>query len=412
MKVLFINSVCGVGSTGKICCDLADKLTNEGNECKIAYGRRRVPIKYKKYAYKIGSYFDLFFHIIYTRLFDKHGLASKIATRKFIKWANSFNPDILWLHNIHGYFINYEILFNWIKNRPSMKVNWTLHDCWTFTGHCSHYVDVNCNKWMLNNNNNCINCPQSNEYPKSILFSYSNHNYLRKKKAFTNVKNLEIFTPSAWLQREVSFSFLKKYKVTVKRTIIDKNIFKFTNNNIKEKYDIVNKKLLLGVSNVWSNKKGLNDFLKLSTMLGQNYVIMLVGVNKKILKFIKNSLKKYYDLYYDNILENPNKNYKIMNYDYKVNENKCIKKGVENVFYELTGEKYNGIISPIYKIILIQNLTSNEELAKVYSACDCFINLTYEDTFPTVNLEAIACKAKVITYDVGGCSETIVDYSA
>lgn len=411
MRVLFVNTVCGIGSTGKICCELAENYTKDGHLCKIAYGRGVVPSKYDKYAYRIGNVFDIYFHVFVTRMFDKHGLASKKATYNFIKWADEFNPDVLWLHNIHGYYINYEILFTWIKTRPLMKVKWTLHDCWAFTGHCAHYISINCDKWIYKNKkNNCIKCPQLKEYPKSILFNCSNQNYKRKKSAFTNVKDLEIFTPSEWLRDEIGKSFLKNYKVTIKRNVIDNNVFNYINNNIKEEYNIFNKKLLLGVSNVWSNKKGLNDFLKLATMLGQNYVLMIVGVNKKISKYIKSELKCYYDSIRDYGLENPKSKFESLNYEYKLVGNRCVEKNVNAVFRELTGKEYNDKISPVYKIILIPNISSGEDLAKIYSASDCFLNLTYEDTYPTVNLEAIACKTKVITYDVGGCKETIIDY--
>ena len=139
MKVLFINSVCGIGSTGRICTDLAQQLEAEGNEVKIAYGRKgTVPEQFQKYAVRIGTDFDCKMHAIQTRLFDTHGFGSKHATKEFLKWAEEYKPDLVWLHNLHGYYINVEMLFDWIKKHPEMQVKWTLHDCWAFTGHCSY----------------------------------------------------------------------------------------------------------------------------------------------------------------------------------------------------------------------------------------------------------------------------------
>lgn len=408
MRILFVNSVCGVGSTGRICCELADKLTAEGNECKIAYGRGDVPAEYRKYAYKIGSFIDVYWHVLMTRLFDRHGLASKMATYKFIKWANDFNPDVLWLHNIHGYYINYEILFDWIKSRPNMQVKWTLHDCWAFTGHCSHYMYVKCKKWIYGKYTcNCEDCPQVTEYPKSYFISNSKNNYKRKLKSFLNVKNMEIIVPSNWLKCEVEESFLKEYNVHVKYNTIDTTVFKYTENDIKYKYGINDKILLLGVANVWSKKKGIDDFIKLSTMLGDNYVLMLIGIDKKMLRYLTKRLLNNFD-FVDNYMFIKKQDNNETKYQFKLDISLCVKQGVINIFENLTKEKYDNKFSLVNRIIVLSNISNKEELAKIYSATDCFINPTYEDNYPTVNLESIACGTKVITYDTGGSRETLI----
>ena len=181
MKILFINSVCGIGSTGKICAELAEKYEKEGHEVKIAYGRQEfVPDKYRKYAVRIGNDMSVKFHALKNRITDKHGLYSRKATREFLKWAEEYSPDLLWLHNIHGYYINYEMLFDWIKTRPQMQIKWTLHDCWSFTGHCSHFTVANCYKWKTQ----CEKCTQTKKYPTCYIFDNSKQNYLRKKSRF------------------------------------------------------------------------------------------------------------------------------------------------------------------------------------------------------------------------------------
>ncbi len=352
MKLLLINSVLGFGSTGRIVLDIAKEYEKNGYDVKAAYGQKRKVSKaieedVKKYGVRIGSDMDVYSHVFYTRLTDKHGLASKRATRAFLEWAEEYNPDILWLHNIHGYYINYELLFQWIKGRPGMKVKWTLHDCWAFTGHCSHFTYVKCDKWK----SSCHNCPQLDQYPKSIIDN-SEDNYTRKKTAFTGVTNMTIITPSYWLKDKVKESFLSEYSVEVKYNTINTDVFKPTPSTFRQDHHLFDKKIILGVASVWNERKGLDDFIKLSKMLdSEKYQIVLIGLNDKQLKDIEK-------------------------------------------------EKI--------KILGLPRTSSAIELAKIYTAADVFVNPTYEDTFPTVNMEAEACGTRVISYDTGGCKETIL----
>lgn len=343
MKVLMINSVCGIRSTGRICTDIAMELEAQGHEVKIAYGRELVPKQYQKYAIKIGSGIDQKFHAIRTRLMDEHGFGSKSATRSFLQWADEFNPDMVWLHNIHGYYINIEMLFAWIKTRPDMQVKWTLHDCWAFTGHCSHFTVAQCEQWKTH----CSHCLQRTRYPSSVIKDNSKENYKRKKAAFTGVKNLTLITPSQWLADLVKLSFLAEYPVEVHYNTIDTAVFKPTTSNFREKYNLQNKRMILGVASVWDERKGLDDFLKLSQMLDDHYTIVLVGVNTRQLKRLPNN------------------------------------------------------------ILGITRTNNTKELAEIYSAADVFVNLTYEDNYPTVNLEAQACGTPVITYRTGGSPESV-----
>ena len=343
MRVLFINAVCGTGSTGKICAELAEKYELDGCEVKIAYGRHAyVPEKYQKYAVRIGSDLDVKLHAVLTRLTDKHGLGSKKATKEFLEWAEEYSPDLLWLHNIHGYYINYEMLFAWIKKHPEMEVKWTLHDCWAFTGHCSHFSFVKCYQWK----SKCEKCVQKDSYPTSFVDNCKD-NFLRKKDTFTGVNNMTIITPSKWLADLVKESFLGDYPVEVIHNTINTNIFKQTPSDFRQRYGIENKKMILGVANVWEERKGFDDFIKLSAMLDERYVIVLVGLNDKQLK---------------NLPKN---------------------------------------------IIGIKRTNGQKELAEIYTAADVFVNPTYEDNYPTVNLEAQACGTPVITYRTGGSPESV-----
>ena len=289
MKILQINSVCGIRSTGRICTDLADILEQNGHECKIAYGREIVPEKYKKYAVRIGSDKDVKIHALESRLFDNAGFGSKKATEKFIKWVKEYNPDIIHLHNIHGYYINIEILFEYLAE-VDKPVVWTLHDCWAFTGHCAHYSYVKCCRWQ----NGCNNCPQKNRYPSSFLIDRSQRNWFKKKKLFTSVKNMTLVTPSKWLANEVKQSFLGKYPIKVIPNGIDLNFFKPTPSDFREKNGLVGKKVILGVASAWDFKKGLNDFVELSKILDDNYKIVLVGLSEKQKKKITREYFKDY----------------------------------------------------------------------------------------------------------------------
>lgn len=346
MKVLMINSVCGIRSTGRICTDIAEVLEKEGHDCKIAYGRETVPDKYKKYAVKIGTNFGVKLHAGLSRIFDRSGFYSKHATKKFIKWVKEYKPDIIHLHNLHGYFINIEILFDYLK-KANVPVIWTLHDCWAFTGHAAYCEAVACENWKTG----CNRCPQKMKYPSALLFDNSKSNYFRKKKNFTGVANLIIVTPSAWLAGLVKQSFLKDYFVRVIHNGIDLSVFKPTLSDFRERYGLIDKKIILGVASVWEERKGLNDFIKLSGAINEDYRIVLVGVSKEQFKILPAN------------------------------------------------------------IIGIERTNSSQELVEIYTAADVFLNLTYEDNYPTVNLEAQACGTPVITYRTGGSIENVSEWN-
>lgn len=342
MKVLMINSVCGIRSTGRICTDIAESLKNDGHICKIAYGRETVPDRYKEYAVRIGSDFSVKVHAGLSRIFDKSGFYSKHATQKFIKWVREYDPDIIHLHNLHGYYLNIKVLFDYLKSADK-PVIWTLHDCWAFTGHAAYCEAVGCEKWKTG----CNRCPQKTKYPAGLIFDNSKKNFSRKRKIFTGVKNLTVVTPSKWLADLVKQSFLSEYPVQVINNGIDLSIFKPTQGCFKEKYGLTDKKIILGVASVWEERKGFDDFIKLSEKLNEEYRIVLVGVSKEQIALLPKN------------------------------------------------------------ILGIERTNNATELAEIYTAADVFVNPTYEDNYPTVNLEAQACGTPVITYKTGGSIESV-----
>ncbi|MDY2957679.1 glycosyltransferase [Floccifex sp.] len=339
MKVLQINAV-PYGSTGKIMFSLADQIESEGGECLCTSGFTwKKP--HRDDFFQTSNIFEKELHTIQSYITGNLGGYSKVATKKLIKKIDEFKPDIVHLHNIHGWFVNYELLFAKLKE-INVPIVWTLHDCWSFTGQCPHFTMIGCNKWKTK----CENCQQFDSYPKTRK-DFSSQQFERKKDLFTSLNNLTIVTPSHWLEGLVKESFLNKYPIEVIHNGINLNIFKPTNSNFRQKYNLKNKYVLLGVSYEWNIKKGLDVFIELSKQLDEQFQIVLIGTDDEVDKQLPKN------------------------------------------------------------IISIHRTQNQEELAEIYTAADLFINPTREDNFPTVNMEAVACGTPVITFNTGGCLEII-----
>lgn len=340
MKVLQINSVCGIGSTGRIATDIHNILIEQGHESYIAYGRD-LP-KNCDTSIKIGSKLDNYKHVALTRIFDKHGFGSKKATQKFIEKVKELDPDIIHLHNIHGYYINIEVLFDYLK-KADKPVVWTLHDCWSFTGHCAHFDYVGCDKWKTG----CYDCPEKNSYPASVIIDNSKDNYIKKKELFTGIKNLTIVTPSKWLAGLVKQSYLREYPVEVINNGIDLDVFKPTQSDFRERFNLEDKFIILGVASTWDRRKGFGYFVELSKKIKNDEVIVLVGLSEKQKEVLPRN------------------------------------------------------------IIGFTRTNNVNELVEIYSAADVFVNPTLEEVMGLTNVEALACGTPVITFESGGSVECI-----
>ena len=277
MNILQINSVCGTGSTGRIASDLHSILVSKGYKSAIAYGRNYATNCSQ--TIRIGSKWSNYIHVVHTRIFDKHGFGSVEATKKLIAEINVLNPDIIHLHNLHGYFLHIGLFFDYLKH-VRKKVLWTLHDCWAFTGHCAHFDFVGCDRWK----NGCHDCPLKSEYPKSLVIDRSRRNYQQKKKLFAGVPEMTIVTPSQWLAKLVKQSFLKEYPVALIHNGIDLEVFKPTPNDFRRRYNLEGQFLILGVASIWGERKGYQYFIDLAKQLDKGEKIILVGVNQKQLK--------------------------------------------------------------------------------------------------------------------------------
>lgn len=339
MKLIEINTVCGKGSTGRIAINIAEEARKRGCDTMVVYGRDTSDYRY---SYKISTPLDNVFHGILTRVFDMQGFGSRSSTIKLVNFLKEYAPDIIHLHLAHGYYLNLQILFQYLKEY-NIPLVWTMHDCWAFTGHCVYFDNAKCSKWKTG----CYKCPQKKEYPSSYFFDRSKINYLNKMKIFTSLENVTIVTPSEWLANLVNDSFLKKYPIVVINNGIDLKIFKKKKGNFRNKYHIEDKIILLGVADGYGTRKGFEDFIELSKKIDNIFQIVMVGVEKEKIKQLPSN------------------------------------------------------------IIAVERTSSIDELAEIYSESDIFLNLTYEDNFPTVNMESLACGTPVITYRTGGSPESL-----
>lgn len=335
-----INSVSGFGSTGSICVDLATALELQGHECFIAYGQ--ISKGYTK-TFKVGTSLENHYHNLGSRITGKQGYFTKSGTEKLVKFIEEFNPDVIHLHNLHGNYLNLEILFQYLI-KVQKPVVWTLHDCWAFTGKCAHYTEVGCYKWQTH----CHKCPQVHSYPPSILLDKSEAMFTDKKKWFAALNNLTLIPVSHWLEDEVKKSFLNKYPIKMIYNWVDHNIFKHNVNSLKSKYKInQNKFIILGVSAGWTAKSSkFQDFLLLSKIIDKDMQIVLIGKKDNAIEFPPN-------------------------------------------------------------IINIPYIETSRELAQLYSDADVYVHLSREDTFGKVIAEALSCGTPAIVYNVTGCPELV-----
>lgn len=348
-KLLQINPVVRVStSTGRIMQEIGELAMRNGWESYVAYSKGRDGIRTcASHTIPVGNKWDTWMHGLETRLLDRHGLASVSVTYDFIKHLKEISPDIVHIHNIHGYFLNYPVLFEYLS-KSGIPVVWTVHDCWLYTGHCYYYSYIQCNKWE----SGCGDCPQKRKFPASWWLDRSARNYQDKQEAFTSMPygKLTIVPVSDWIRGEMSRSFLKGYPFRVIHNGIDTEVFTvYGADEVKRKYGWQGKHVLLGVASIWSEEKGLPDFIKLAQQLRDDEMIVLVGV---------------------------------------------------------TEEQKSQLPQNVYGIRRTENI---RELAQLYSAADVFVNPTWQDNYPTVNMEAIACGTPVVTYRTGGSVEAVTE---
>lgn len=284
MIVFEINSV-PYGSTGRIMFQIADMVKSVGGTAytSASFTKSRGE-QFPDTYYRIGGAVGKTEHIILAKLTGRHGYYSHFATYKLIKKIKQVKPDVIHLHNIHGWYLNWKMLFDYLK-KANIPVIWTLHDCWAFTGHCPYFMAIGCDKWK----SGCYECDLYKSYP-GCFFDDSRFQYRYKKECFTGVPNLTIVTPSQWLADLVKKSYLKDYDTVVINNGIDLKKFKPRMSDFREKYGLVDKTVLLGVAFDWSPRKGIDDFKRLAEELSEEYAIVLVGVSDVIAKKLPNRI--------------------------------------------------------------------------------------------------------------------------
>lgn len=348
MKVLEINVTCGHGSTGVIAVEIAEVLRAQGHTCYIAYGQGTTTYDM---SYKVGSNLENKAHgLINTRLLGEEGTGTICGTRKFIKWIDSITPDIVHIHNLHSNFLNYDIFFNYLKERK-IPVVWSFFDCWLFTGKCTHFVANGCRAWE--EGKGCKgNCPQLHTSGFiTWFFDKTAKMYNQKKKWFSSLDSLDIIVCSNWLKSEVEKSFLSSRPIHMIYNWIDPSKFKEIHDDaVYEKYGIdPNKKILVSVSAFWGdNTTRFQDAVRLTELLPQEYQLVIIG--KKVTQ------------------------------------------------------------KPIpHNMVHIDFVSGTEELSKLYSAAHAFVGFSIEDTFGKVFAEAMLCGTPVIVFNSTACPEVVGD---
>ncbi len=331
MKVLMINGIYGTRSSGRSMLELTNKLRGEGHDVYIAS-----PQKYcdDPNFYRIGNKFDHKLHGLYSRLFGKQAYYSKCATKKLIKYVDEIRPDVIHIQVLHGNYINFNLFFREIEKRKIPLV-YVLDDCWPFTGKCSHFTAAGCYKWQTG----CGKCPQKNSCNPTWFFDRTKLMWRDKKRAYEKMENFAVIAVSDWLLGEAQKSIMKNAKI-LKRIYnsIDTETFKPTPSDLRDKLNLKDKFVILGVATLIEESKGLSSFIKLAEQMPDNWEIVFVGGLDQSVKLPKNI--------------------------------KWVGK-TESVF----------------------------ELAEYYSFADVFVQMSIEETFGKVTAEALSCGTPVVVFN-------------
>lgn len=341
MKVLQINAVYGFMSTGLIIKDIGETIRRNGGESFFAYRESNCPLEN---GYKVGNALDWKWHAVHARIFGKLGYASVGATKKFLKWVDTIQPDVVHLHGLNSKFIHFNLLCEYLakKNIPTVI---TMHDCWYFTGKCTHYITVKCERWQ----DSCGHCPLNKKETPSLFFDVTDKVLKDKTAHLLAIKNLTLVGCSQWIAGEAKKSKLQSANVQVVYNGVDTQIFKPHESNFREKYGLNGKFVIMGMADKWYFPQNREIVEKLISAQDENTKIVIVGC--------KEESKKFFETF--------------------------------------------------EKVLPIGYVTDRKELADIYAAADVFVNLTRADTLPTVNMESICCGIPVITFDCCGSPELV-----
>ena len=354
MRIAVINTVFDRGGAARVMGGIVAAACAAGHRCLVAAARGDAAVveamcrgdvaagRGDVTTYRIEGRLGVLRNVAEARLRDNDGFLASRATRRLIARLEEWAPDVIHLHNLHGYYIDSRLLFDYIR-RSGCRVVWTLHDGWTLTGHCALFSAIGCNGWE----SGCERCHHIGEYPRCVTKGHSARNFALKRLTFSGVERLRIVTPSQWLGGLVKRSYLGDYEMTVIPNGVDLDRFKPRENDVKARLGIEGRTMLLGVASKWLSVKGLDDFVALAQLLGEEYAIVMVGVDERLRQ-------------------------------------------------RLPG-----------RIIALPHTESVEELAELYTAADLLLNLSREESFGLVSLEALACGTPVLTYDCTAAPEVL-----
>lgn len=341
-KLLQIDSCLNMLSTGQITESIGKRAIKRGWDTFIIHGARYIRSGSCMKSVQAESKWGEYAHYFEGLFLDNHGLSSRFSTKKMIEKIKEIKPDIIQLHCIHGYYLNYKLLFDYL-NITNIPVVWTFHDCWSFTGHCSHFIMAGCEKWKTG----CNDCPLKGDYPKSFV-DFSPRNYEIKKQLFTSNNNLHIVTVSKWLESLARQSFFSDKEITTIYNGVDRDVFhKVESGELRRHLHLDNKNVLVAAATSWNKYKGLYDYIKLSERLPDNTSLVLIGLTKDQIKTMPSN------------------------------------------------------------IIGIEKTNSAKELACYYSMADIVLNLSYAETFGLTTVEGMACGTPGIVYNTTASPELI-----
>lgn len=341
MKLLQINAVYGFGSTGVIAKDIADTLVRDGGEAFCAYQEAEGEVAGGR---RVGSFLDWKWHAVYTRLFGKQAYASRGATRRLLKWIDGIKPDIVHLHNLHSNYINLNMLADYLAERDIPTVI-TLHDCWYFTGKCSHFVSARCDRWQTE----CGSCPQLKCEVPSLFFDKTAFVLRDKCEHLLKIKNLTLVGCSEWIAGEARKSRLGSADIDVVYNGVDTSVFTPHESNVRDRLGIGDSFVIMGMADKWYDDRN------------RDLVVRLLGKNELDAHFVIVGCKPHQKEFFEGF------------------------RGVSALGY----------------------VSDRHELSDIYSSADVFLNLTHADTLPTVNMESICCGTPVVTFDACGSPELV-----
>ncbi|PIE24847.1 MAG: glycosyltransferase [Neptuniibacter caesariensis] len=339
MRVLLIDVNYKYSSTGKIVHDLAKELKKSNHDVRVLFGRGE-SIE-SDIAVRVASVWEVYFHALMTRLTGLVGFFSYFATKRLLKQIKEFKPDVIHLHELHGYYVNYSEVVRFLKS-SNIPVVWTFHCEFAYTGKCGYAYD--CEKWK----SGCSSCPQIKEYPSSLYFDFTRYMFNEKKKDFDGFHNLTIVTPSHWLARRVKQSFLSDFDIRVVYNGVDTDSIFFPRNSdyLVEKYGLHRKKIVLAVApNLMDERKGGQWILDLASYYGDDVFFVLIGVKEEV------------------------------------------------------------VLNCPMNVVCLPRTKNQSELAEFYSLADVLILTSQKETFSLVTAEGLSCGLPVIGFDSGAPAE-------